>query len=293
MSDKIEYYAYKTFEWIVLKTPKKMAKVFLDLLANITFVVDFAHKKVCQANLDLAFGESLTQSRKIEIIKNSYKSIFYNLYEFVINQNLSSDQIVSKAKVVNENFMLDALASKKPIIMITAHYGNWEMISLFCSIKYKPMAVVGRPLDNDLLNDDLRKARNQQNCQMLDRTGASKGIIKAIKEDKMIGLVIDQHIGEDKGGIWIKAFGREALQSDSPARLALKFDGIILPAFAIMKDLGNYEIKFLEPVDLGSNDIYEITQAQSDLIEKQIREYPDVWFWQHKRWKGKFKHIYQ
>lgn len=278
---------------MVLKTPKKLAKMILDLLANITFVVDFSHRKVCQANLDLAFGDTLPQSRKIVIIKNSYKSIFYNLYEFIANQKLSSEDILSKAKVTNEHFMTNALESKKPIIMITAHYGNWEFISLFCSIKYKAMAVVGRPLDNDLLNGDLRNARNGQNCQMLDRTGASKGIIKAIKENKMIGLVIDQHIGEDKGGIWIKCFGYEALQSDSPARLAMKFDGIILPAFCIMNELGSYEIKFLEPISLLSEDVYQITQAQSDVIEAQIRDLPDVWFWQHKRWKGNFKHIYQ
>lgn len=293
MIDYLGFIGFKIFKFFVLMIPKKFAKMFLDCVAKAVYFFDLSHRKVCLANLDLVYGDSINFDKKIEITKNSYKNLIYNLYEFIENSYISKEEIFQKVEVSNEHFINDALLSGKPIIAITAHYGNWELFGQFASLKYRPMSVVGRMLDNDLLNKDLLAARNKNNCIMLDRNGASKGLVKAIKDGRMCGLVIDQHIGEDKGGVWIKVFGHEALQSDSPARLALKFDAIILPVFVVLKDFRKYEVKFCEPICIDSYDIVKITQLQSNVIEKQILEYPDIWFWQHKRWKGKFKHIYQ
>lgn len=293
MVDYLGFIGFKIFKFLVLVIPKKFAKSFLDFIAKAVYFFDRSHRKICLANLDLVYTDSITFERKIEITKNSYKNLIYNLYEFIENSYIAQDEILKKVEVSNEHFINGALESGRPIIVVTAHYGNWELFGQFASLRYRPMSVVGRMLDNKLLNKDLLETRNKNNCIMLDRNGASKGLVKAIKDGRMCGLVIDQHIGEDKGGVWIKVFGHDALQSDSPARLALKFDAIILPVFVILKDFRNYEVKFYEPISLESNDILTITQLQSDVIERQILEFPDIWFWQHKRWKGKFKHIYQ
>lgn len=291
--DYIEFGAYKVFKFITRFLPLFFMKWLLDSFSFIAFVIDKKHKKIALQNLDLAFGETLSGERKTQIIKNSYKNIFYGLYELVVNQSLDFKQLEKKVtNIIGEEYMLEALKTGKPIILVSAHYGYWELLSSYFSLKYRPITVVGRPLNNDLLNDDLRIARNQHNSIMLDKKGAAKGLVKAIKDGRLIGLVVDQHASYEAGGIMIKFFGKDATQTDSPARLALRYDGIIIPVFVLQKELGKYEVKYYPAIDKNSGDINIMTQLQADVIEQQIKEYPDIWLWQHKRWKSDAYNIY-
>jgi KDO2-lipid IV(A) lauroyltransferase len=139
----------------------------------------------------------------------------------------------------------------------------------------------------------MHKIRNKNNCEMLYKKESAKGLIKALKNDKILGLAIDQNITL-KAGMEVRFFDHRATQADSPARLAKKFDAIIIPVFSILNDFCDYTIKFGEPIDInGSNlSIEEATQMQADVIEAQIRDYPDIWFWQHKRWKEFYREKY-
>jgi KDO2-lipid IV(A) lauroyltransferase len=274
--------------------PRTISKYIFLALAYIVYLFDSKHNKIAMSNLDLAFGDSLDLKRKNEIIKNSYKNLFFDIFEFVQNQYLDKDRLLEKVKTQNEEVLIEALKQNRRVILITAHYGNWELISPYVGIKYdKTVVQVGKKLSNKLLDKDMLKIRNKNNCEMLYKKESAKGLIKALKNEKILGLAIDQNISQ-KAGLEVKFFDHRATQADSPARLAKKFDAIIIPVFSVLNDFCDYTIKFYEPIDInGSNlSIEEATQIQADVIEKQIREYPDIWFWQHKRWKEFYKEIY-
>jgi len=285
---------YKIFKFIVLLLPKFIVKLFLDGLSYLIYIFNKEHKRYAKANLDFVYKDTITEQRKQEIIRNSYRNLLYNMYEFVENQTLTLQGFESKITVENEHFILDALKNKRKIILITAHYGNWEFGNSFIPLKYAPTTMVGRPMNNKYFNKELDATRTRNNTQMLTKKDASRGLVKALKEDRIIGLVIDQH---NKIGIDIEFFGHKVKQADSASRLAVKFDAIVLPLFFTMDSFGKYTAKFYQPLEpknyLGENQILDFTQAQADVMQKHILEHPDQWFWQHKRFKVYNKEIYE
>lgn len=294
MRDYSLYLLYKFFKFIILLIPKVLAKFFLDCVVNLLYVFDKEHKKYAKANIDFVYGDKIDETKKNEIIKNSYKNLVYNLYEFIENQTLDLTGFESKITVENEQYILDALKNKRKIILITAHYGNWEYGNTFIPLKYAPTTMVGRPMNNKYLNEELDITRTKNNTQMLSKDEAGRGLIKALKNNRIVGLVIDQH---NTAGIDVSFFGHKVKQTDSSSRLAAKFDAIILPLFFTMDSFGKYTAKFYEPIEPsdyeGENQILNLTQAQADIMEKHILEKPEQWFWQHKRFKQYNGDIYE
>lgn len=292
LKDFLFFILFKIVKLLFFVMPKGLANKFLDLVSVLVVKFDGMHRHIPRANLDFVFGDSLSDEQKKVIIENSYKNLVYNLYEFVVNSTLSVEEISNKVSINGEEYILEAIKENKSIIFISAHYGNWELLSKYFS-KYKPISVVGRPLNNQYLNNELKESRKLDNCEILDRSGATRGLMKALKSGHNVGLVVDQHTAPTKGGIEIKLFGKKALQTDVPARLAIKFDTVLLPAFVVLKEFGKYEIKVYPPIEVTSESTIEsLTQAQADIIEKQIIELPDLWMWQHRRFKEQYPEIY-
>ncbi|MGK0256267.1 MAG: KDO2-lipid IV(A) lauroyltransferase [Arcobacteraceae bacterium] len=294
MINYLLFLLYKTFKFVVLLLPKSLVKFFLDTLAYLIYLFNIEHKRYTKANLDFVYKDTISKDRKTEIMKNSYKNLVYNIYEFVENQTLDLQGLESKITVENEQYILDALKNKRKIILVTAHYGNWEYGNSFIPLKYAPTTMVGRPMNNKYLNKELDTTRTKNNTQMLTKKDASRGLVKALKDNRILGLVIDQHNGS---GIDVEFLGHKVKQADSTSRLALKFDALIIPLFFTMESFGKYTAKFYEPIDprnfQSEDNILTLTQAQANIMEKHILSKPDQWFWQHKRFKEYNKKIYK
>ncbi len=292
--DYIVFLSYKFFKFIILLLPHFLIKFFLDGLAFLAYIFNKEHRKYAKANLDFVYKDTITEERKNEIIKNSYKNMFYNLYEFIENQTLDLEGFEKKITVENEHYITDAIKNKRKIILITAHYGNWEYGNSFIPLKYASTTMVGRPMNNKYFNAELNKTRTLNNNEMLSKKDAAKGLVKALRNNRILGLVIDQH---NRKGIDIKFFGHKVKQADSASRLSFKFDALVIPVFFTMNSFGKYTAKFYEPLEpknfVGEDKIRDFTQAQANIIEKHIVNNPDQWFWQHKRFKEYNKEIYQ
>ena len=294
MIDYLLFVLYKSFKFIVLLFPKGVVKIFLDGLSNLIYLVNNEHKKYAKANLDFVYGDTINEEQKWKIVKGSYRNLVYNLYEFIENQTLDLEGFEKKITVVNEHFITDAIKNNRKIILITAHYGNWEYGNTFIPLKYRPTTMVGRPMNNKYLNEELDATRTKNNTQMLTKKDASRGLVKALKEDRIIGMVIDQHNGT---GIDVEFLGYRVKQADSASRLAIKFDAIILPLFFTMDSFGKYTAKFYPPIEPkeyeGENQVLNLTQAEANVMSEHILSKPEQWFWQHKRFKKYHKDIYK
>ena len=294
MLDYLLYLVYKFFKFLILLLPKKAVKLLLDGLTALIYAFNKEHKAYAKANLDFVYGNAISEDDKYRIIKGSYRTLIYNLYEFIENQTLDLAGFDKKITVENEHYITDALKNNRKIILITAHYGNWELGGSYLSLKYHPTTVVGRLLNNKYLNDELLATRNANNSQMLPTNQASKGLIRALKNDRIVGLVIDQH---NTSGIDVQFLGHKVKIADSSSRLALKFDAMILPVFFTMDEFGKYTAKFYEPIEPsdyeGEDKILNLTQKQADVMGEHILSRPEQWFWHHKRFKYYHSEIYE
>ncbi|RXJ82884.1 LpxL/LpxP family acyltransferase [Arcobacter cloacae] len=296
IKDYFRYFLYIVFRFIFLVTPKFIMKKILQFLAFFAYKFNKKHKSIAKANLDLVYQNKIDEKRKEEIIYNSYKSLIFNMYEFMENQTISKEEMFKKANIINADIIQKAHDENRKIIYITAHYGGWELTLPYIALMFGEIAVVNRKMDNPHIQKLYAQARSKNKITMLEKQVAAKGMIKAFKENKTVAVVIDQHL---KYGVEVELLGQKVMATDSTARLALKFDAIIIPIFTVCNDFRDYTINVGEAIDVKTlefktdDKIQELTQLQNDLITKQVFLKPDYWLWQHKRFKKYHNDIYK
>lgn len=296
IKDYFRLFLYNIFIFLFLITPKFVMEKFLKFLIFWAYKVDKKHLKIARANLDLVYKDTISQKRKEEIIYNSYRSLVFNMYEFIENQRISKDELLKKANILNKEIIEKAFQANRKIIYITAHYGGWEITLPYIALMFGEIAVVNRRMNNPHIQKKYEIARSKNKITMLEKESAAKGMLKAFKDNKSIAVVIDQHIGS---GIEIEFLGQKDKATDSTSRLALKFDAVIIPIFTVNNGFRDWTIKVCEPIDIKTfefktdDKIRELTQLQNDIVSKQIFEKPDYWLWQHKRFKEFHNDIYK
>lgn len=296
MSDLIVYYIYKFYEFFFKITPNFLLKYILIWMAYFVYFINKKHRKIIDINLDLAFNKELSKKRKNEIALASYKSLMFNVAEFMENQYVSKETLLSKGHIKNAEIIEKAIKEERKIIFITAHYGGWELALPYVALKFGTVAIVNRKMNNPYIHDMYEKARDKNNVVMLEKKVAAKGMISAFKKGQHVAVVIDQHIST---GAVVNFCGQEVMATDSTSRLALKFDAVLIPIIAEMKDFRNHNINVGKPIDVrevefkSEDKIKELTQMQSDVIQEQVKKKPEQWFWQHKRFKFKHNELYK
>ena len=178
----------------------------------------------------------------------------------------------------------------KNFILVTGHFGNWELLSQSIAIKFGLRLVgVGRKIDSDVIDDVLKKNREQFNVEMVYKKGALKECIKVINQDKVVGILTDQAIRKNQS-IEVSFFGKKATHTPLASMLSRKFGLDLIPAYISTDDYINYKVNIYSPIkyiktDNQEEDLAILTQLQANAIEGVIREKPRQWFWMHRRWK--------
>ncbi len=297
MRDRLYLLLFNIFRSIVKLTPRRIESLFIKGLARLVYLLDSKHRHIARVNLDLAFGEEMDDRQKREIIKKTYENLLYNLADFVRNQGISEDELFKKVRFENEEIVEEAKQSGRPIIFITAHYGNWELLPLATAARFGPLTGVGRPLDSKAMDEILRKNREQFDIEMVPKKGAMRGLIRAIQSGRSVGLLVDQNTAENEG-ILIDFFGKEARHTPAAAILAKRSNALIIPAFITTEDHRSYTITFYPPLQIDQEmqkeeAIDKNVQAQAKITEEIIRKKPEEWFWLHQRWKNRYEHLYR
>ena len=298
MRDYFYLFLYKLFTLLAKILPKRVMDYILKALASFAYRVDKKHHHIINANLKLAFGDNLTQKER----DNIGKYVFYNLLQtiigFIKRDGKDANEILKDIEFRNSHILEDAIKSKRKIILITAHYGNWELLPLAIASKFRVELIgVGRRLDSPIMDRVLIKNREQFGVKMIYRKGAMKGLLRALKQNKIVGILLDQHLGKKQGGVEVNFFNKKALQSPVASILARNLNAIVIPVFISTNNYKDYIVTFYNPLPTiktsnREDDILKMTQAQSDIMEKVISNRAKEWFWVHRRWKGFYQEIY-
>ncbi len=298
MTDAIYLFLFNIFRWFVLHTPDWIMRPIIHFLAWLIYLFDRRHAAYAKANLDLAFGDTMPEEEKKRILRQTYKNMLFNLADFVKNQGIDRESLLKKVRFEGEEHLQEAKAMGKPIIFIAAHYGNWELTSLAAAARLdNGVSIVGRPLESKVMDEILKKNREQFNIRIISKYGALRPLMQAIKEGRNIGLLVDQSVKPHEG-IDIEFFGHKATHVPTAAILARKFDLPILPIFITTKDHRHYTLTFHPIINTPKTedmdaDIRQSVEAQAKVTEEVIRKKPDEWFWQHRRWKIYYPEIYK
>jgi KDO2-lipid IV(A) lauroyltransferase len=178
----------------------------------------------------------------------------------------------------------------KPVVFVTAHMANWELTAATAVAMGVPLTVVYTPLLNPYINRMLQRKRRAVGCDFVTKKAASRRLLRDLQNGTCVGLLVDQRVRE---GEPVTFFGRDALTSISPARLALKFDCDLVPVQVERTGGGRFRVTFhhpLEPGDPaadGQARARQMTREINETFESWIRKRPEQWLCWKRRWSKK------
>jgi KDO2-lipid IV(A) lauroyltransferase len=294
--DKMYVMLFYGFRALVRWVPFGVLKPLLYALADGVRWVNKKHRRIIRIHLDLAYGQSMDAAEKERILKACYRNLALNGVDFIRNQNSTKEEILTKVTFVNEGILDEALAQGRTLVFQTAHYGNWELVSLALAAKYGPLSGIGRPLDSPAMNEIVRSNREQLDIELIDKRGAMRPMLKAAKAGRNLGLLVDQSTGA-REGVLVDFFGKKVRHTPAASIVARRVDGLIVPVFMTTTDHQHFTLTFYPPIEVAKTedmekDILKATQAQARVTEEAIRAKPDEWFWFHRRWKCEHAHAY-
>lgn len=224
----------------------------------------------------------LSYSQKNELAKSITKNIGRTIFELFSPEEFSG--FASRAKISGQGFNILKKAYKagRPVILVSGHYGNYDVVR--AKLKKEKIAVgaLYKPMQNKYFDRLYLKKISSINKPLFpkDRTGMSK-MMKYLKNGNCIAVLFDQAMGK---GEPLMFFGQPAYTATSVAKMAIKYDALLIPFFSErLKDGLNFNLYFGEPI--FHKDPKEMTQFLNDLLEDRIRNNMDQWLWTHRRWK--------
>ena len=237
-------------------------------------------KKIIENNLSKFSKNNILEKK--EIIKNMWKNYGMTFVEYMFLDYFKSQNSHISLKG-DEN--LASVINGKPVIFISGHFANFELMSMEITKKKIKLATIYRPLNNIFLNPLMEYLRRKYICKNQIKKGI-KGVREAInyiKRGHSIALMIDQRVSE---GEKVNFFGQTALTSTLPAQLAYKYNLDIIPVSIERKDNDRFLLEFhnvIKPDEFKNK--LEITEKLNLILEKMIIKNPGQWIWTHNRWK--------
>ena len=242
----------------------------------------FKSKKTIQKNLSI-FLKNNSQFNEKKIISEMWKNYGKTFIEYIYLNRLRKNN--SHINLIGEENLSLILKDKKPVIFVSGHFANFELMSMEITKRNIKLATIYRPLNNIFLNPFMEYLRKTFVCKNQIKKGINgvRDAINFIKNDHSIALMIDQRVSE---GEKINFFNEGALTTTLPAQLALKFQLNIVPVFIERKNDDTFNIEFKRPINSKNfqNKII-LSNELNKVLEQMIIKNPSQWIWTHNRWK--------
>ncbi|MBI5491480.1 MAG: lysophospholipid acyltransferase family protein [Deltaproteobacteria bacterium] len=257
-------------------------------LGYLAYSMDKKRRRIVKENLDRAFGDKLDAAEKCRIAKEVYKNLAVMLIEFLRIPWLKKDRIDRFVTCEGLDHLEAALERKKGVILLTGHFGNWELLATYFGLIGYPLDPVIRELDNPGVDGFVSWVRTSTSNKMIPKNRSMRKILKRLSENGIVTILLDQNVALVEG-VFVDFFGTPACTNKGPALIAAASGAAVVPAF-IVREGRRHRLIINEPIetiDTGDRekDVVENTRRMTKVIEDMARAHPEQWFWVHRRWK--------
>ena len=260
------------------------------LIAAIYHRLDKRHNEVGMVNLEHAFGDKYSPAERDAIVRSVYLHFSMMLMEILhLPRMLDPANWRNYITLVGHEPVLDRLISGGPIIMLTGHFGNWEMAGYLFGVFGFPPNSVARPLDNPDLDRFLRRFRERTGQKLIPKNGGYDDMLAVLAQGGILSFLADQDAG--RRGVYVDFFGRPASTHKAIALLAIEHRAPVVVGYARRIGPGfRYEVgcdAIIEPEEWKgtADDARLLTQRYTTALEAIVRRDPKQYLWLHRRWK--------
>ncbi|HEY7088492.1 MAG TPA: lysophospholipid acyltransferase family protein [Tepidisphaeraceae bacterium] len=291
---RLQYLALRLVTMMLHTWPVELNLAAARLCGDIMYIVDKRHRERALHNLKRSFpGMSDEKARRAA--RHSMRQFFTLGVEVLFTTRLLNIPTLSRYIELDLAAPVLGLLMRrdKGVIMLTGHYGNWEVLGYtFATLGFDTTSVA-RPLDNPYINEWLLGVREKAGQRIIGKSGATQEVIDCLSKGGAVGFIADQNAGPK--GMFVDFFGRKASTYKSIGLLAMEFEVPIVVGYARRMGKG---FKFrlgmsdlIQPEDWKdqADPLRYITQRYTTAIEKFVREEPGQYLWVHRRWKTRPK----
>jgi len=285
------YYWGRCLAFIFYLMPLPAGLAIASLLGRAGYWLVPKYRNLAIENLRLAFpGKSELEIKRIAI--KVFENVGKIAVELVNFPKISKSNIDNIVRMENADILERELKKGKGAIVLTAHFGNWELLALTLRVKGYPGSAVGRKIYFHKYDQYLNSLRRIHDVNVISRDQSIRSVLRVLKAGRIMGVLADQDV-DSVDGVFVDFFGRPAYTPVGPVALAMVSGAAIVPTFIVRHGTRHTMMidKPIELVDTGNKeaDMLTNTKRWSDAVESYIRKYPDQWVWMHRRWKTRPK----
>ncbi len=303
-SKRLRYLAeYTIFRTLVCVIDAMPIRWFVAVCKCFAFVVHrvlprkWTRYEVAKQNLRDAFGDTYSDAQIDELIYRMWLHLFRMVGEIVqLPRKLRLYNVADVIDFRNRDETVRTMCTGRPCLMLSGHFGNWEVATATFGVFGFPLGVVARDLDNPYLHEWFRRFRQYTGNRLISKKGGGGDMVSALEQRGHLALLCDQDAG--KRGVFVPFFGKDASTFKSIALVALQYRACICVGYAVRlpDDFENnrwvhYELGSEEIIDTldfeGADAVKQITERYTAALERAVRRAPEQYFWVHRRWKSR------
>lgn len=283
------YYIVKLFSKLMCISPRFVRNLLAHFLGSVAvLVVPRWRMQMAEANIRECLGVS--DERAKQIAADSLHRFGRMVIEVMRFPLLNEKTIHEQVQVEGLEYLETAYAEGKGVIMATGHYGNWELLGATVALHGYPMLSITRKQNNSHMDKAINEFREMVGQQVTYNRGKHGllAISRMLKEKNLLGVLFDQDTNDD--GVELDLFGKRSIIPMGAAALSRIYGSPILPIFMHNNDDGTCCAKIYPPLYTQKTgdkqrDFYQVTRKLVDILEMEIINHPEMWFWVHDRWK--------
>jgi KDO2-lipid IV(A) lauroyltransferase len=245
-------------------------------------------RRAVDAHLEHAFPERTPGWRRA-VARASYRHLGRESVSTFRLASMGAAEVRQRTEMVGFDDLEAAMEQGKGAIVVTGHFGNWEIGGASLAARGIPLEVVAQRQRNPLFDEDLNRQRQALSMTVIERKEAPRRVLRALRAGRTVAIVGDQNLR--RGGVFVEFFGRQASTARGAAVFALRTGAPIFLGLVVRKEgfPQRYAVTLerveFEPTGDMEADVRRLTEAHTTHLEARVREVPSQYFWQHRRWK--------
>ena len=288
---RVEYALARALETAVATLPERAADAVGARIGAAVYRLGI-RRKVVEENLRLAFPEAGGEWIDRTALA-AYRHLGRESAAILRLSKLDRQAVVDRTVPVGWDDLEAALAEGKGVLLVTGHYGNWEVAAATVASRGVPIAAIVRRQGNLLVDARLDQLRRNLGVETISQRDALSRVPRLLRKNGVVGIVGDQDAR--RAGVFVPFFGVPASTHRGPALFAIRFNAPVfacvarrLPGPGVRYEVSGTRVPVPRTGDLEA-DVQALTAELAARLEASIREAPEQYFWFHRRWKSKPK----
>lgn len=288
--DYLVYLVVRVVVAVLQALPPSAARSCARGLAWLAYRIDRRHREVALDNLRQAFPGAYTDAQRDALVRAVYRHFCTMLIEIIqMPRKLHTANWRRHLEIATGRQTLGCLLSGRPLLIVTGHYGNWELAGYALGLLGFRTYAVARPLDNPYLDTFLRQFREATGQKLLAKHGDFDAMQDILASGGVIATLGDQDAGQR--GLFVDFFGRPASTHKAVALLSLQYQvPLLVTGTPRVAEPMHYRVEvgdlILPEAYTGqANAARALTERFTSALERLVRQHPEQYFWLHRRWK--------